>query len=88
VHPFVGIVPVAPEFQPHPDEVSEMVPVPLTQVLDPYRLAWSGFDRAGVQIRYPYFDLAGRHVWGATAMILGEFACLFRPDHQPRPDAG
>jgi hypothetical protein len=28
-------------------------------------------------VRYPYFDLAGQHVWGATAMILSEFVALW-----------
>ena len=32
--------------------------------------------REGVAIEYPYFDLRGSHVWGATAMVLGEFVCL------------
>ena len=26
--------------------------------------------------RYPYFDLEGLQVWGATAMILGELTAL------------
>ena len=32
--------------------------------------------REGLAIEYPYFDLMGHQVWGATAMILGEFICL------------
>ena len=32
----------------------------------------------GVAIEYPYFDLMGHQVWGATAMILGEFICLLQ----------
>jgi hypothetical protein len=35
--------------------------------------------REGVVIEYPYFDLMGHQVWGATAMILGEFICLLPP---------
>ena len=33
--------------------------------------------REGLAIEYPYFDLLGHQVWGATAMVLGEFVCLF-----------
>jgi len=32
--------------------------------------------REGMAIEYPYFDLKGHQVWGATAMVLGEFICL------------
>ena len=32
--------------------------------------------REGIAVEYPYFDLCGHHVWGATAMVLGEFICL------------
>jgi len=32
--------------------------------------------REGMAIEYPYFDLKGHQVWGATAMDLGEFICL------------
>ena len=34
--------------------------------------------REGVAVEYPYFDLLGHQVWGATAMILGEFICLLQ----------
>jgi hypothetical protein len=36
--------------------------------------------REGLAIEYPYFDLMGHQVWGATAMILGEFICLLQED--------
>ena len=36
-------------------------------------------------ISYPFFELAGHEVWGATAMILGEFAALFAPEFGPPP---
>ena len=32
--------------------------------------------RDSVTVDFPYFDLSGHQVWGATAMILGEFAAL------------
>jgi hypothetical protein len=32
--------------------------------------------REGIAVERPYFDLLGRQVWGATAMVLGEFICL------------
>lgn len=77
VHPFVGVTDDAPAFRLHPDEVEALVEVPLANLCDASRLHWTTRERAGHPVRYPYFDVAGEAVWGATAMMLGEFACLF-----------
>jgi hypothetical protein len=52
-------------------------------VLDARRLGWTRRTRDGLIARYPHFRLAGHEVWGATAMILGEFASLFAPEFSP-----
>ena len=36
--------------------------------------------REGVAVEYPYFDLLGGQVWGATAMVLGEFITLLEDE--------
>jgi 8-oxo-dGTP pyrophosphatase MutT (NUDIX family) len=79
VHPMVGIADVAPEFRLHPHEVEELIEVPLSELRDPSRLGRTSRQRGEMEVDWPYFDLAGRQVWGATAMILGEFVCLFEP---------
>ena len=83
VHPFVGVADQAPEFRVHPHEVEALLAVSLSEIRDPTRLKWTTAERFGRSVRYPYFDLSGEVVWGATAMILGEFACLFDPSHAP-----
>lgn len=85
VHPYVGIVDDRPEFLLHPEEVEALVEVPLDHLRDPARLRWATRERQGHPVRYPYYDVGGHVVWGATAMILGEFACLFDEGHRP-PD--
>ena len=75
--PFVGVMDHRPEFQPAAREVERLIEVPLADVRDPARVHWSRRDRDGVQVEYPYFDVAGHHVWGATAMVLSEFTALF-----------
>ena len=75
--PFIGVVDRRPSFRPHAREVEQLIEVPLMEVRDPARIGWSRRDRDGVEVDFPYFDLAGHHVWGATAMVLGEFAALF-----------
>ena len=77
VHPFVAVANRAPEFRLHPQEVEALIEVPLDELADPSRLRWSRRQRAGIDIAFPFFDVGGHEVWGATAMILGEFVCLF-----------
>jgi 8-oxo-dGTP pyrophosphatase MutT (NUDIX family) len=83
VYPFIGIADLAPSFRLHDAEVDRLIQVPLSHLHDPSRLAWTRLERAGGHIDAPYFDIDGHIVWGATAMVLGEFACLFEPDHAP-----
>ncbi len=83
VHPFVGVSDTAPDFRLHSREVDARVEAPLADIRDPTRVAWTRRERDGHVIDYPYFDLGGHHVWGATAMILGELACLFDVGHRP-----
>ncbi len=81
VHPFVGLTDRRPAFEVDPREVDALVETPLAAICDPTRLHWTRRERDGHVIDYPYFDLSGHHVWGATAMILGELACVFDADH-------
>ena len=83
VQPFVGVADTRPEFDLAPREVAALVEAPLDQIRDATRLGWTRIVRDSMVIEYPYFDLAGYGVWGATAMILGEFACLFDADYCP-----
>lgn len=84
VHPVIGVTDEAPEFRLHVDEVAELLEVPLAHLNGEDRVRLERRDRAGREVDYPYFDLAGHVVWGATAMMLGEFAALFDEDGQAR----
>ena len=76
LHPIVGITDRRPDFQPAPDEVQEILEVSLDDLRDASRIRQGTRIREGVAVEYPYFDLLGHQVWGATAMVLGEFICL------------
>jgi 8-oxo-dGTP pyrophosphatase MutT (NUDIX family) len=76
LHPVVGITHQRPSFAPAPTEVEAVVEVSVADLQDASRIRQGSRTREGVAIEYPYFDLMGHHVWGATAMILGEFICL------------
>ena len=80
LHPVVGITDRRPEFQAAAHEVQEVLEVSLDDLQDASRIRTGTRIREGVAVEYPYFDLHGHQVWGATAMILGEFICLLQPD--------
>src|SRR5581483_1597065 len=59
-------------------EVLEILPTPLTDVLDESHVAEEEWELRGYPVRVPYFNLHGYKVWGATAMLLGEFSAMLR----------
>jgi 8-oxo-dGTP pyrophosphatase MutT (NUDIX family) len=76
LHPIVGITDEPPAFIAAPGEVDEILEVSLDDLRDASRIGRGTRIREGVAVEYPYFDLLGHQVWGATAMVLGEFICL------------
>ncbi len=74
IHPFVGYLTDTPKFIPQETEVKEILEIPITHLLDAARRKTTDFSVRGFQLKnVPYFDLADKIVWGATAMILNEF---------------
>lgn len=76
LHPIVGVTHERPSFKAAPGEVEEILEVSLDHLRDASRIRRGTRLREGIAVEYPYFDLLGHQVWGATAMVLGEFICL------------
>ncbi|HEX5474769.1 MAG TPA: CoA pyrophosphatase [Vicinamibacterales bacterium] len=76
LHPVVGITDAVPIFRPAAAEVEAVVEVSIDRLRDASCIRQGSRIREGVAVDYPYFDLLGHQVWGATAMVLGEFVCL------------
>ena len=76
LHPVVGVTHTRPQFVPASGEVQEILEVSLARLRDASHIRRGTRVREGVAVEYPYFDLLGHQVWGATAMVLGEFLCL------------
>ena len=76
VHPFVGALDYTPDFVPQPSEVESILQVPVSEILKPGNRKFTDMRvRENIVLKNtPYFDLFGNVVWGATAMMLGEFA--------------
>jgi 8-oxo-dGTP pyrophosphatase MutT (NUDIX family) len=76
LHPVIGVTDERPDFVAAPGEVEEILEVSLDDLRDASRIGRDVRIREGVAVEWPYFDLLGHQVWGATAMVLGEFICL------------
>lgn len=76
VVPWVAFSPGRPNLRPNPDEVAEVLEVPLTALVD--RTSWGRADitRRGLRFASPHFLWKGHRVWGGTAMILGELLAV------------
>lgn len=73
VAPFLGYTTKRPEFVLQLEEVSGILEVPLTQLLDDSNLIETTLTTSYAQdIQVPAFHLEGKIVWGATAMMLSE----------------
>ncbi|HET7616963.1 MAG TPA: CoA pyrophosphatase [Vicinamibacterales bacterium] len=85
LHPVVGVTDEPPSFRLAADEVEAVLEVSIDDLTDASRIRRGVRLREGIAVEYPYFDLLGHQVWGATAMVLGEFICLLQEDAGPKP---
>lgn len=78
VHPFVGYITGKPVFSPQPGEVEQILTPPLKLFFEKQHQKTTDLRITdGLTIRdVPYFDVDGRVVWGATAMIMSEFKAI------------
>jgi len=74
VHPFVGYSKSSLEFDADPNEVSKIIEAPLSVLMDEANVGRKKIMVGGTKLKvnYPYFDIQGETVWGATAMMLSE----------------
>ena len=80
LHPVVGVTDRAPVFRPADEEVEMVLEVSIDALRDASAIRRGNRIREGVAVEYPYFDLLGGQVWGATAMVLGEFITLLEDE--------
>jgi 8-oxo-dGTP pyrophosphatase MutT (NUDIX family) len=83
LHTVVGVAPDRPALRPEPGEVERIIEAPVGHVLDPRRHHRVVRVRDGYEFEMPYFELDGEQVWGATAMVLAEFAAILGVQVEP-----
>lgn len=86
VLPVVGYLKNLPAFKKDDKEVAEIIDVATTVLHSPPTRQSKTMDLSRglnapdlTQVKVPFFNIHGHHVWGATAMILSEFAEIIRP---------
>jgi 8-oxo-dGTP pyrophosphatase MutT (NUDIX family) len=80
VHPFVGYLASEPSFTLQEEEVSAVLTVPIAhfQNEDAIKNIDIRIGKHLVLKNVPYFDLYGKVLWGATAMMLNELMHIVR----------
>ena len=76
VTPWVGVIDQRPPWSPNPAEVSELLEVPVAELLDPDGLQKFLVTRGEMSFSAPYFAWRNHKIWGATGMMLSELLGL------------
>jgi 8-oxo-dGTP pyrophosphatase MutT (NUDIX family) len=78
VSPYIGFVSEKPDFRPDVTEVERIISCPFPLLIDKeIRKQTQVKGSSGVSFQAPFFDIENEVVWGATAMMLGEFTYLW-----------
>jgi 8-oxo-dGTP pyrophosphatase MutT (NUDIX family) len=75
--PIVGISTRRPEFQPNPDEVAAVIELPALHLVGAANRVVEEWIIEGEPRKIPYFLFNEYKIWGATAIILSEFAVMW-----------
>jgi 8-oxo-dGTP pyrophosphatase MutT (NUDIX family) len=78
ITPVVGLIDPVPTLCPNDAEVSAVITVTVRELLDPALVVEEQWKLRGVEVRVPFFAIAGHKVWGATAIVLSEFVARMR----------
>lgn len=81
VYPYVGYCNAMPNFVLEPSEVEEVIEFPLAFLQKSDLRKQKKMKLKTGEIDVPYFDINNKAVWGATAMMLSEFAEVLRLNH-------
>lgn len=78
VHPFVVIDFEHRPYVPCEHEVERIIRLPIKHLMQPANHGWSTFSRGRSIWKAPVIRFDGDEIWGATAILLGEFATVLQ----------
>jgi 8-oxo-dGTP pyrophosphatase MutT (NUDIX family) len=70
ITPYVGLIPWPVALRPNPNEIAEILTVPLTLFLDPSSLRVEHILRDGRPYELLFYDSPPHVIWGVTARII------------------
>ena len=76
IYPVVGVAAGPLSFKPHPQEVAEIIEVPLRHLMDSRQALRETWTIEGLAVEVPFYSCGHHKIWGATAMVLSEFLDL------------
>jgi 8-oxo-dGTP pyrophosphatase MutT (NUDIX family) len=76
VYPTVAAIPGPLTFRAAPEEVAEVIEVPIEHLADPANSRREILHYGGLDVDVPFFEFEGHKIWGATAMVLAELLAL------------
>lgn len=82
VQPFVSYVSQKPAFSPNSFEVNTLIEWEINELLNPETIKETVIEPTlGTKLKTPYFDVQGKILWGATAMMLNELKHILNNMH-------
>ena len=76
IYPVVAAAEKKPDFRPSPQEVAELIEVPLGHLLDARNIKKETWPLRGLNVVVPFYSFQEHKIWGATAMVLSELLDL------------
>lgn len=70
IAPFVGVIPGDGAYRPNPDEIAEVLEVPLPHLLHEATVRVEQYEVRGKMRDVYFYEWQGHTIWGATARIL------------------
>jgi 8-oxo-dGTP pyrophosphatase MutT (NUDIX family) len=78
VFPIIGFYRETPSFIPQKEEVASIIEVPLSLLLSESCIEYKKVEFNGLEESIPFYNIYNKMVWGATAMMLSEFVCIWK----------
>ena len=78
VRPFLAYALERPEFIIDTYEVSELMEFPINKLLDDTIKGTMEINRKALNFKVPCYNLSGKQIWGATAIILSELEAMLK----------
>lgn len=82
VYPYVGLLHKAPKVTLQKKEVAGILEVPLYKFFEPEIIKEKPIKNAlGITLMAPYYDIRGKVLWGATAMMVSELCTIIKNEN-------